>query len=196
MKDGLKQRLVGAFVLAAVAVIFLPSLLREQQPEPVDTRTQIPDRPAIESMSFSVPEQPQDIEPAPAPETMFVPEESSQPVAESLDDLSESPSARETTESEVERAVSSTSSAAGEAPERAAWVIQVASLRSADSANQLRDRLQNQGYKAYVRTVSVNGSDVSRVYIGPKLDRTAAEGIKADIDRELHVDALILRFQP
>jgi DedD protein len=186
VNDVLKQRLVGAFVLVAIAVIFLPSLLREQQPEPVDTRTQIPDRPAIESLSFTVPEQPQSIEPAPEPESMFVPDESTQPVVESLDEL------RERDRPESEPAVPSES----DSPERAAWVIQVASLRSAESAQQLRDRLQSQGYKAYVRSVTINGNDVSRVYIGPKLDRSAAEAIKADIDRELHVNSLVLRFQP
>lgn len=201
----LKQRLVGAVVLVAVAVIFLPSVLRQQQPEPVDVRTQIPDPPAMESLRFAVPEPPPNIDPAPAPETMFVPEETTQPVVDSVEQIAESAPERETSPtSDQEGAPAQPSqnppqTAAPEATDssdRAAWVIQVASLSSTEGARRLRDRLQEQGYKAYVRSVMINGNEVSRVYIGPKLERSAADAIKADIDQQLQVNALVLRFQP
>jgi len=207
----LKQRLVGAIVLVAVAVIFLPSILRQQQPEPVDTRSQIPDAPALESLSFAVPEPPPAINPAPEPETMLVPEESTQPVVESLEQLAEpapdqtsGTASSQTPDHESSPAQPSQNSpqtemaapADSDTSDRAAWVIQVASLSSSESARGLRDRLQEQGYKAYVRSVTISGKEVSRVYIGPKLERSAADAIKADIDRQLQVNALVLRFQP
>lgn len=204
----LKQRLVGAVVLVAVAVIFLPSVLRQQQPEPVDTRSQIPDPPALESLSFAVPEPPPAINPAPEPETMFVPEESTQPVVESLEQLT-GPVPEQAPDQALSEALDQESEPSQNSPQtetaapadsdtsdRAAWVIQVASLRSSESARGLRDRLQEQGYKAYVRSVTINGNEVSRVYIGPKLERSAADAIKADIDQQLQVNALVLRFQP
>lgn len=195
MKVALKQRLVGAVVLIAVAVIFLPSVLRQHKPEPVDTRSQIPERPALESLSFAVPEPPPAVSPAPNPETMFVPEETTQPVVESLEQLA-SQEAEPSAPAQPSQNSAQTETVASDATDRAAWVIQVASLSSADAARRLRDRLQDQGYKAYVRSVTINGNEVSRVYIGPKLERSAADAIKAEIDQQLQVNALVLRFQP
>ena len=195
----LKQRLVGAIVLVAVAVIFLPSVLRQQQPEPVDTRSQIPEPPAMESLSFSVPEPPPAITPAPEPETMFVPEETTQPVVESLEQLAEPAPEHESSPAQPSQNSPQTETPApapSDTENRAAWVIQVASLSSSEGARRLRDRLQDEGYKAYVRSVTINGNEVSRVYIGPKLERSEADAIKADIDQQLQVNALVLRFQP
>lgn len=194
MNDGLKQRLVGAVVLVALAVIFVPSLLREQQPEPVDTRTQIPEQPAIEPLTFEVPQQPENIEPAPAPETMFMPEDQTQPVQ---DDLEWDSGVREQAEQSPESEAPPKSDEERLAEQGVqAWVVQVASFSNLETANKLRDRLQEQGYKAYVRSVEIGSGTVSRVYIGPKLKRAEAESIKSEVDQSLRVDALVLKFQP
>src|SRR5690606_40198634 len=48
-----------------------------------------------------------------------------------------------------------------------AWVVQVASLSNQEAAARLRDELQAEGHKAYIRRVSTpNGSD-NRVFISP-----------------------------
>lgn len=194
MNDGLKQRLVGAVVLVALAVIFVPSLLREQQPEPVDTRTQIPERPAIEPLTFEVPQQPENIEPAPAPETMFVPDDQNQPVRDDLELDAEVPEQVEQPQESEEQPEPEEEQLAE--PGVQAWVVQVASFSKLETANKLRDRLQEQGYKAYVRSLEIGSGTVSRVYIGPKLDRAEAESIKSVVDQSLRVDALVLKFQP
>lgn len=195
MNDGLKQRLVGAVVLAALAVIFVPSLLREQQPEPVDTSTQIPEQPAIEPLTFEVPEQPENIEPAPAPETMFMPQDQNQPVRDELGLDAETPEQAEALPEPTEEPPQSDEQPQAEQGVQA-WVVQVASFSNLDTANKLRDRLQEQGYKAYVRSVEIGSGTVSRVYIGPKLKRSEAESIKSAVDQSLRVDALVLKFQP
>ncbi len=196
MNSALKQRLVGAIVLVAVGVLVVPSFLRDRQVEPVSTQTLIPDRPAQETLTFEAPSAPEDIEPAPEPDTMFMPEETSQPVVDSLDQTQ--------TESDPEPEPSASeedSEPAAPAPEaaadgRTAWVIQVASFRAPDTARGLRDRLQADGYRAYVRSATTSGGEVSRVYIGPKVSRAEAETTKAAVDQALKVDALILRFEP
>jgi DedD protein len=92
--SNLKQRLVGAFVLAAIAVIFLPSFVKENQPYRVDQHSRVPVQPDITPIRFNPPETPQDIEPAPAPETMFLSADERQPVADSLAELQERQPAR------------------------------------------------------------------------------------------------------
>lgn len=226
MNSGLKQRLVGAVVLVAIAVIFVPTFLRERQVEPVSTKTLIPDRPSRETVTFENPEPPQDIEPAPEPDTMFMPEtspaegsgedtdsataqaslapkaseeppeEPSSPPEEAQGQAGEEGETPAQAERDAPEPTSEPDTAETQAAQGQAWVIQVASLRSADSARDLRDKLQEQGYRAYVRSADTSGGEVSRVFIGPKISRDEAESTKAEVDKALKVDALIMRFEP
>jgi len=77
-----------------------------------------------------------------------------------------------------------------------AWVVQVGSFSSKEAANKLRDDLQEDGQKAYVRTTTTGGNSISRVYIGPKLDRAQAQAIKEQMDKRLKVKSMVMRFQP
>ncbi len=190
MKDALKQRLVGAVVLAAIGVIFLPGFFKEQQGHQVDTRTQIPAEPTLPQVTFESPYQDPDIPPAPEPETMFLPPEPAQHQAPP--------------EEPVASAMSSSASVAKEVPELPlgadgipeAWVVQVASLSNKEAAAKLRDELQAEGHKAYVRSVATANGSVTRVFIGPKLDKAEALKVKAEVDKRLKVNAMVLRFQP
>ncbi|WP_027330891.1 SPOR domain-containing protein [Marinimicrobium agarilyticum] len=210
MNSGLTQRLVGAVVLVAIGVIFVPTFLRDRQVEPVSTKTLIPDRPPRETVTFDNPQPPENIEPAPEPDEMFMPETSTPPAdeAEERTDAQASVSApeeapaqeQESREEQQRREPQSQSGTESDSTTQAAdgqaWVIQVASLRSADSARDLRDRLQKQGYRAYIRSASTSAGEVSRVFIGPKISRDEAEETKSEVDKALKVDALIMRFEP
>lgn len=188
MKDALKQRLVGAVVLAAIGVIFLPGFFKEQQGYQVDTESQIPLTPLVPDVSFETPEQNPEIQPAPAPDTMFLPPEPEPVVAQSS---SSSPPAANTRDVDV---VPALPLGADGIPE--AWVVQVASLGNTAAANKLRDELQAEGHKAYVRSVNTANGSVTRVFIGPKLDKAEALAVKVEVDKRLKVNSLVLRFQP
>jgi DedD protein len=77
-----------------------------------------------------------------------------------------------------------------------AWVVQVGSFTNKEAANKLRDELQADGQKAYVRTVASGSGSISRVYIGPKLDKAQAQALKVQMDKRLKVNAMVMRFQP
>lgn len=195
MNSGLKQRLVGAIVLIAIGVLVVPSILRDRQVEPVSTQTLIPDRPSRDTMVFEAPTAPENIEPAPEPDTMFMPEDDSQPVVDSLEEAQSDPTEAQADPS-PERSAPESEAPELDTDEGTAWVIQVASFRDPDTARALRDRLQGEGYRAYVRSASTDAGAVSRVFIGPKVSRSEAESTKAAVDKALKVDALILRFEP
>lgn len=196
MKDALKQRLVGAVVLVAVAVIFLPGLLREQQGYSVDTDSQIPQEPDIPQVEFAAPEQTAEVQAAPAPETMFLPPDDADmpPETAMTATSSESPAEVKATPAPDEETVPDLPLGADGLPE--AWVIQVASLSNKEAAEKLRNELQGEGYKAYIRSISTDKGTVTRVFIGPKLERKEAMAIKSEIDKRLKVHALVKRFQP
>lgn len=209
MRESVKHRLIGAAVLAAVAVLFLPSFFKDRQQYQVDTSSQIPGRPSITAVDFNEPERPEGIESAPAPETMFIPDES-----ESIEAVVNSASSTAPGVASVQSltGVSSVSSQASSSKQRAdtevpilplnaqglpeGWVIQVASLGAQNAANKLRDQLQSEGYRAYVRTVPVGTGTIHRVFIGPKQNKAEAIAIKAQLDKQLKVNSLVLPFKP
>ncbi|MDO3386435.1 SPOR domain-containing protein [Gilvimarinus sp. SDUM040013] len=217
MNDGLKQRVIGALVLAGIAVIFLPDFFKEQQLHQVDTRTQIPAKPAMTPVVIETP-RPIIDEPLPDPDHLYLPE-SDQPVAEDLSQLqaaneasvaasseraaasaqpvAQSTSSQPSSLPRPESSSSSPSQLSSSAPEELnAWVVQVASLRSSESAQRLRKQLQDRGYKAYVRQAQTGQGEVSRVFIGPKLDKALAETVKNEVDPVFKVNSLVLRFKP
>lgn len=169
MDDGLKQRLIGAIILLALAVIFLPVLFDREGLEPVNTVSQIPPQPEIVPVTIPEPKPPANVEPAPEPERMFVPDEAS--VAEpELPGLQTDGTPK-------------------------SWVLQIASFRSEGNANALRDKLISAGYSAYTRTIKYKNGTVTRVFVGPKLDRERLISEQETIDRRFQVESLLLEFQ-
>lgn len=203
MRESVKHRLIGAAVLAAIAVLFLPSFFKDRQQYQVDTSSHIPGRPSITAVDFNEPKRPDGIESAPAPETMFVPDES-----DAAPIIQIPPAEQVATVAEVASSVNAASSKAvssvtpvPELPLNSqglpdTWVIQVASLSAQDSANKLRDQLQAEGHKAYVRAVPGSNATIYRVFIGPKQDKAQAIAIKTQLDKRLKVNSLVLPFKP
>ncbi len=207
MRESVKHRLIGAAVLTAVAVLFLPSFFKDRQQYQVNTDSQIPGRPSITAVDFNEPQQPEGIESAPAPEAMFVPENSEAPVTELAVPPPETAEAKPAQQSASSVSVSAQASSAAKAdqvpalplnaqglPE--AWVIQVASLSSQEGANKLRDQLQAEGHKAYVRAVPSANGNIYRVFIGPRQDKAQLQAIKTQLDKRLKVNSLVLPFKP
>ncbi len=211
MRESVKHRLIGAAVLAAIAVLFLPSFFKDRQQYQVDTDSRIPGRPAITTVDFNEPVQPEGIEAAPAPETMFVPDaENAQaigaPVPDLVGDEQGTSAVNDISSQQATSAMASSMNAAQpeQAPELPlnaqglpdAWVIQVASLSSQAGANKLRDQLQGEGHKAYVRSVPGAKGPIYRVFIGPRQDKAQLQAIKAQLDKRLKVNSLVLPFKP
>jgi len=202
VKYALKHRLIGAAVLAAIAVLTLPSFFKEKKDYQVNTKSQIPPPPNIVAETFQAPQPVPNIEPAPPPETMFIPKE----VASDELVVGETSSASVSSSSSGQSSLNSAKSSLSATPLSAmplnakglpdAWVLQVGSFTTKEAANKLRDDLQVQGQKAYVRTVTTGNTSISRVYIGPKLDKAQALALKEQMDRQLKVKSMIMRFQP
>lgn len=209
MRESVKHRLIGAAVLAAIAVLFLPSFFKDRQQYQVDTNTHIPSRPSITAVDFNEPTQPDGIEPAPSPENMFVPDEIEEAPTGQASPVTQATSsghsvASVATVSSVPSTVSSVATVEPSVPAMPlnaqglpdAWVVQVASLSAQAAANKLRDQLQAEGHKAYVRSVPGANATIYRVFIGPKQDKAQALAIKSQLDKQLKVNSLVLPFKP
>ena len=74
------------------------------------------------------------------------------------------------------------------------WAVQVASFVQAENATAMRDRLVGDGYTAFLSNAKRDGQAVTRVAVGPFIDRDDAASEKDEIDQRYSVQAAIVRF--
>ncbi|MBF8758238.1 SPOR domain-containing protein [Pseudomonas guariconensis] len=219
LDKGIKQRMVGALVLVALAVIFLPMLFTRED-EMRQVRVEAPEAPAMPSLPQVQVEPVQVPEPQPLPEVsapvseqppVVVNESSapmstpSQPIAPAPTQAAQAPAPKPVPAPKVEtRPAAATSAPAASAPKPAApskvdvnglpvsWSIQLASLSNRAGADNLQKTLRSQGYNAYIR--SADG--MNRVYVGPLIERTEAERLRDVINRQHNLKGFVVRFQP
>ncbi|WP_160152957.1 SPOR domain-containing protein [Microbulbifer sp. ALW1] len=231
LNDGVKQRIVGALVLAALAVIFLPTLFDREGARYIDVTSQIPAPPDIKPIVIAEPQpvdgidaappvnevfQPDFVEqkaPAPDPETVTLPPEPepAQAIASKAASKAESKVAPEETvaaAAPVRKAEPVTEKQPEPEPQLPAeetqlddqglpegWVVQVAAYKESASAERMRGKLMDAGFRAYTRAVDTPKGRFVRVFVGPKLSRVDAQSDKRKLDKLLKTETLILRYR-
>jgi len=197
-----KARITGFVALGALAVILIPMLFDGQGVRESRLQVQIPDAPAFPHMEASQPVRPllpdtrQVAEPVPertqARQARMTLASDREAVAEAVEPVASAPQA--SVAEPVKPAPSL--SLEKEVPRLdkqgvpVAWTLQLAAFKERANAEGLRDRLIKAGYKAYVREKNA----LTRVYVGPEVQRAELEQLKIQFHRELKLDGLILRF--
>lgn len=206
MREKVKQRIVGAVVLVALAVIFIPFLFTLDPPRPLDTDSQIPQAPDISEVIIGDPVRVPDITAPGAVDEVFLPDDTvatGQPGAPGIAAPVES--SRQDPGPTVKPAASPAQPAAPAAKDDRpalgentlqAWVVQVSSFRDRKVADDLSVRLQEAGYKSYVRSAQAQGSLTYRVFVGPVSLRSRALEDKAAIDARFGVQSMVVSFEP
>lgn len=207
LDSGTKQRIVGALVLVALAVIFLPMLLSrpdELRHVVVDAPT-IPAKPVvpeIEMQPVIVPD-PQELpqEPVPGDSNAAGQAQAQAPVEQPIAELP-APEAPAATASP--QPTPSKPAEVAPPPQKApaerldvnslpvSWSVQLASLSSRPGAETLQKTLRAQGYNAYIR--SVDG--MNRVFVGPLIERVEADRLRDQLNRQHKLNGFVVRFQP
>ncbi|MGV8842762.1 MAG: SPOR domain-containing protein [Pseudomonas sp.] len=211
----LKQRMVGALVLVALVVIFLPMLLsRDDESEQVKvdapTMPQAPAMAQIEVDPVSVP-QPQTLpdEPIPGEPDSAAPVELSEPAPPATVTPPAATPAPPVQPAATPVPTPSTPAASPpEVPATAAeltaqkrldgnglpvsWSIQLASLSSTEGAQTLQKTLRSQGYNAYIRRFE----NMNRVFVGPLIERAEADRLRDQLSRQQKLKGFVVRFQP
>lgn len=185
LDKGLRQRMVGALVLVALAVIFLPMLFsREDQLQRV-----VVEAPA---MPHAAPPPSAELEPVAVPQVADLPQE---PVpgaaAPGAAAPVEAPAAVVEPAAVVDLAPPPVSrlDANGLA---VSWSVQLASLSNRASAESLQQTLRGKGYNAYIRNVE----GMNRVFVGPVIERAEAERLRDQLTRLQKLNGFVVRFQP
>ncbi len=193
LDKGLKQRMVGALVLIALAVIFVPMLFTRED----DLRHVVVDAPA---MPNTPPVAQIEIEPVEVPEPKSIPEGF---------EIVENDASAKSAAVPLERAESSAVAEPEQVKASAqttpvpqprvdadnlpvSWSIQLASLSNRASAEKLQKTLREQGYNAYIRAAD----GMNRVFVGPLIERDEANRLRDQLQRQQQLNGFVVRFKP
>ena len=196
----LKQRLVGALVLSALAILVWPIIFVDQSLQTPAERLDVPQvadyerLPAMTQESFEWPEIEEDARVN--PQAL-----SDEPEVEVRSDQVQALTRSET----VIKPISAEREVRSEPPSAVAldqngypiaYTLQVMSLTNRADAQAVSEKLKAMEYKAYIVEVDRPEGIRFRVYIGPKVEREALVAVKRSIDQALGVDSLIVRYWP
>ncbi|MBH4380275.1 SPOR domain-containing protein [Pseudomonas aeruginosa] len=203
LERGLKQRIVGALVLIALAVIFLPMLFtREDESRQVvveaPPRPQSPAMPSVEVQPTEVPEL-QPGEEGIAPE--IVEEGSPAAAGQPSQPIGGLPATPPATQPPAQAQAPAASLPPSQPPAEKrldannlpqSWSVQLASLSNRARAEELQKTLRSQGYNAYIR--SFDG--MNRVFVGPVIQRAEADRLRDQLSKQQKLNGFVVRFQP
>lgn len=225
MRSLVKQRLVGALILVALAVVFWPIIFVPGDLQPDDFNIAVPGAPLVDRRPLPEPDNAGLRAPRDAAAQARVVRDVAPPV------LTDANAAVPTDVSSLESAEAGASAAADlldpaalEALPRAdetvpvatldeararltepsvdedglpiAFSLQVATMGERERAERLRDELLGAGYKAYLKRLSRDDRTLYRVLVGPKFQRDELVPVKAAVDATWRVDSLIIRYLP
>ena len=214
----LKQRVIGALVLLALIIIFVPMLFNRQD----DARkvvVEAPPQPAAPAVPST---EVQPVQTPEAPPVVVVPDDPGKPLGKPQTPIAgtsgqapvqNAPAVAQAPQPQaapVAKAPSASAPVATPAPTTPAtpaakpdsrlgaanlpnsWSVQLASLSSRPSADALQAKLRSQGYNAYVR--SADG--MNRVFVGPVIERAEADRLRDQLNKQNGVKGFVVRFQP
>jgi DedD protein len=199
LDKGLKQRMVGALVLVALAVIFLPMLLSRED----EMRRVVVDAPAMPQapvMPEIVVQPAEVVEPEALPQEPIPLEDAAPQPLETQPQPEVQPAAPAPAPRQPEAVKAETLASAPVKPASRldanslpiSWSVQLASLSSRSGAENLQKTLRSQGYNAYIRTFD----GMNRVFVGPLIERGEAERLRDQLNRQHKLSGFVVRFQP
>ena len=209
--DTLKQRVVGAFVIISLAVIFLPMIFDEPHQQESNIIVPVPPRPSFQIKEIDKPVRPEFQRLEFNLETQKVVEEETNVSASKQNDADKNvPSTNETVvdnqeatkinvkeekrQSSEELREKSSPSVSHLPIFKNVWMVQLGTFSQTENAYQLRDQLRRDGFDGHTKKVDLNGGNAIRVFTGPFVDKAEAEKIKLKIDKKYKVVSRVMFF--
>ncbi len=172
VNERIRQRLVGAVVLVALALILWPLVMSPQRDQSFVIESDLPQAPEPEP---SIIEEPK-------------PREDVSPVGEYQEKISSGQSRPEKADEEKP--------SLDKAGLPVAWLVQVGSFGNRDNAVKLVERLKGDGYRAQIREQTSQKGTLNRVVVGPYVDKYMAQRDRNKIAAKYALQPAVMRFKP
>jgi DedD protein len=181
-----KHRIVGAIVLVALVVIFVPMILSGREPPPeLKGAREAPPRAEITESRMVVTPIADGAEPKESSEAAQV-----TPPAESKPAPEAEPVAPVEKPAVAKKPEPAPAKAAAVKIEDG-WMVQVGTFSNTENAARLRDRLKSLGHSVHADSVTVGGKKAMRLRVGPFADRARADRAQAQIRKETGVAGVV-----
>lgn len=206
----LKQRMIGAIVLTALAIIILPMLLDGSAQDRARVVARIPEPPAIQLKKLTVADIGRNMrllesqsaanvphiiasgqqspgatnQKSPVPATGSVETDKASPVATASPDARATSGAGDEDNLKLDK---------NDLP--VGWCLQVGSFKSRDNAIKLRENLRASHFRAYVIQANTSEGDVYRVFVGPMLEKAKLAQMGKKIESSFNLKGEIVRYR-
>lgn len=195
MEQKLKERLVGAAVLVAIAVIFIPIILNDSQETESISGSNIPEKPETNFNSRIIPVIEND------EKALLNTIESRNVGSEENQNKNEQDIVAEKVVSDNDK-IADDISAKKEAIEDevkvdvglSAWIVQLGSFTDEDNAQSLNEKLRKAGYPAFVEPLKKNGKISYRVRVGPEIKRSEADLLLKNLKDKMNLDGIVVTY--
>jgi len=199
MEKALKERIIGAIVLVAVAVLVVPVFLDgpPADGEMISERVPLPGQGEQSNQTVVLERDRTDPVPAQTVETaereapVTNQEAPSVAIAEATPELTREANQPETSppQAEPERTTPTPVQTAGSTT--GMWAVQLGSFSSQENAEKLAADLRKQGFAAFLSQVSTPSGQLQRVRVGPQKDREAADAMAARLQKAGHTGKVL-----
>ena len=216
MSSALQNRLVGTAIVVAIAVIFLPDLLDGKQESEVNLFVGLPQKPAMKVVkspatfdtgkvkeaatrkveiiselamdesrtSSSSPKAKLDSQTADVQvQDEYLEKESAPEISEPIKVKTSSLEQQTIVELDTDRLLAS-----------AGWVVQLGSFRHQKNVQELLKVLEKAGYRAFSRPVKTNSGILTKVFVGPDLQKSNLENALSHLKEITNLQGRVTPF--
>jgi DedD protein len=191
MEVRVRERLIGALVLVALVVLFVPAILKGRGQAPVEPPSQPTRRVEVPIARNAPPPEEQVLVPEPALPDNASPEPAGTPPRQPEPQPEREPRARAPEPAPAPppkpRTEASPAASAATAPRAAAssaWAVQLGAFSNRSKAEQLVAELKKRRYAAFLLEYRASGQVLYRVRVGPEQDRAMAQEIAARLAKD------------
>jgi len=178
MDIALKQRIIGALIIISVAVIVIPSIL---------------EGPVIKSRELVL-----DVPPQPELQAYKANTEKYQSLVDAVEegvDIDQKQADVEEPE-KLETFISKFSSVEPPRPTlNPVWTVQLGSFTQIENAKDLKNKLQTNKFRSYMRKSKTEKGIRYRVYVGPDIREADANKTVQQLQKEFGLSGLVVRFK-
>lgn len=192
--DGLKQRVVGAFVILSLGIIFLPMIFNEPHVDSAQVIEAVPPKPDFKTVIIEAPKRPSFDQLHVDPLDSKV--KTKPTTTATREKTLKSPAKVQTiVAAQATSKVKKRSSKVSHLPIfKNVWMVQLGTFANQNNAYRLRDKLRREGFDGHTKNVKLNGKPVVRVFTGPFASKKEAKRIKSRLDDKFKVKSQLIFF--
>ncbi|MGB0899056.1 MAG: SPOR domain-containing protein [Psychrobium sp.] len=195
MSDQIKNRVVGAVVLFALAIIFLPKIFDGEKESQRQAFVKIPTKPThqqpdVSKIELSTP--PVDI--TPNGKVVFEKSSGDKSVVKSVKDAANDVGPDDAFNKSVPKQV--TKSVVTKVIKAKGWVIRMGSFGNPSNVNTLLKNLRKKGFTAYSVPAVPRSGVTNKVYIGPELDKKKLQSLQPKLKKAFKESGVIEKYNP